>query len=368
VTGTGFQVPTRLTLAIGGLLVALGCLAIMVVPAQAQIAPEDKALGRPASASSVETEGDALYGCGGGICTPDKANDGSSATRWSSAYRDGEYWTVDLGRPRLVDSVSIEWQRSFAVRSRIGVSLDSVNYTSVAEPQINLSPVAKALVEITKRFEQRVSFGVRSARYIRITALERYSTYGSSFWTVSVFGPPDAVTPAPSQQPSPSSAQGPTTETAGSPAPTATRGPFNSAGPSAPPPGGAPSPAKPPVPTSGTRAPSKLLSPFPVVRIVGTATGSGASIRRLTVRAPRAAQVRVRCRGEGCPDHDLRRRGTGRVRGLQRRLRAGAVVQVFVTQKGRVGKYTRFVIRKGEAPRRVDGCALHGARRPTECP
>ncbi|MBA2513265.1 MAG: hypothetical protein H0V26_02900 [Solirubrobacterales bacterium] len=74
------------------------------------------------------------------------------------------------------------------------------------------------------------------------------------------------------------------------------------------------------------------------------------------------------CKGVGCPPRELKRRGTGSLRGLPRRLRAGAVVQVFVTKKGRLGKYTRFVIRRGEAPRRVDSCARHGARRPTRCP
>jgi uncharacterized protein (DUF3084 family) len=108
--------------------------------------------------------------------------------------------------------------------------------------------------------------------------------------------------------------------------------------------------------------------PFPIIRIKGSATASGAAIQLLSVRAPRAATVRVSCRGGGCPKRVRSRKGTGRIRELQRRLRAGAVIDVAVTQAGRYGKHTRFVIRKRKSPRRIDRCTFGASVRPIACP
>jgi hypothetical protein len=108
--------------------------------------------------------------------------------------------------------------------------------------------------------------------------------------------------------------------------------------------------------------------PFPIVRIKGAATASGAAIQLLSVRAPRAATVRVRCRGGGCPKRVRSRKGTGRIRELQCRLRAGAVIDVAITQPGRYGKHTRFVIRKRKSPRRIDRCTFGMSVRAVSCP
>ena len=121
-----------------------------------------------------------------------------------------------------------------------------------------------------------------------------------------------------------------------------------------------------------------LLRPFPIVRIAGRLTAAGARIRVLSVRAPAGARVRVICRGRGCPRVASRavvRAGaarTGRVRfaRLQRPLRAGVTIQVLVTKPRRIGKYTRFTIRRGLAPRRRDACLPPpgSGRRPRSCP
>ena len=121
-----------------------------------------------------------------------------------------------------------------------------------------------------------------------------------------------------------------------------------------------------------TAVPEPLMSPFPVVRFVGRARRRGTVVKRLTVRAPFDARIVVLCRGRGCPARRMVRRallGTPvRFRGLERRLPVGAVVTVFVTKRGRVGKYTSFRIRAGRRPLRTDRCALHGSTRPVECP
>ena len=115
-----------------------------------------------------------------------------------------------------------------------------------------------------------------------------------------------------------------------------------------------------------------LLSPFPVVRIVGQLTRRGAHIRFLSVRAPVCTRVTAICRGAGCPFKRATRlvgwKGA-RVRSLAgSRLRAGVKLNVLVTKRDRVGKFTRFTIRRGKPPLRVDRCLRFGQTTPSACP
>ena len=58
----------------------------------------------------------------------------------------------------------------------------------------------------------------------------------------------------------------------------------------------------------------RVIRPFPVVRMKGRLTARGADVQVLSVRAPRAAKISVRCRGKSCPAEPLV---------AQRRARAG---------------------------------------------
>ena len=117
--------------------------------------------------------------------------------------------------------------------------------------------------------------------------------------------------------------------------------------------------------------PARLLLPFPIVRIAGRVTGRSTRIQLLEIRAPIGARVRVRCKGPGCPRKDLtavvRTKRPVRFKRMVRQLRAGAVVEVFVRANGRIGKYTRFKIRRNRAPLRSDLCLPPSTRRPAEC-
>ena len=121
---------------------------------------------------------------------------------------------------------------------------------------------------------------------------------------------------------------------------------------------------------AGARAP-ELLSPFPVVRLSGSFGASALRVERLAVRAPDGVSVRLACRGRDCP---YRRKTVVpedsplRFRRLERRLRAGTVIELFVTKPATIGKYTRFRVRRGRAPARVDACLLPGSSKPRPCP
>jgi hypothetical protein len=118
------------------------------------------------------------------------------------------------------------------------------------------------------------------------------------------------------------------------------------------------------------RRPAELLSPFPIVRLSGRVTSSGAVISSLVVQAPSGARVAVRCRGRACPYKRAAARASGsvRFRRLERALDAGTVIAVRVTRRGTIGKYTRFRIRRGKRPARLDRCLRPGSRKPIPCP
>jgi hypothetical protein len=136
-----------------------------------------------------------------------------------------------------------------------------------------------------------------------------------------------------------------------------------------------PAPEAPQPPTTGP-GPAKLalLEPFPTVRIAGTAVGGQVRLRIFAVRAPRSTTVDVRCRGRGCPFALDRHRVTGRTRVVRirrlegRALRAGTVLEVRVHAAGRIGKYTRLVMRAGAAPRRTDACVSGTRLLKVACP
>lgn len=114
------------------------------------------------------------------------------------------------------------------------------------------------------------------------------------------------------------------------------------------------------------------LNPFPIVRMRGLILRRGVNIQILSIRAPTGAVVTVRCKGRGCPVKRVRVKLHGKQRGvrihkLERRLRVGTVIEIRVTKRNWIGKYTRFVIRRNAAPSRRDLCIGTASGRPVRC-
>ena len=138
--------------------------------------------------------------------------------------------------------------------------------------------------------------------------------------------------------------------------------------PQPPPPALAPAPQPPP--TAVVTESIAVLNPFPIVRMRGSVTSSGARISLLSVRSPRGARVEVRCKGRSCPRARMAatsRSRSLRFRALQRHFAAGVVLEIRVTKPAMIGKYVRFTIRKGKSPLRRDMCLLPGSRAPVRC-
>jgi len=136
-------------------------------------------------------------------------------------------------------------------------------------------------------------------------------------------------------------------------------------------------PAEPTPEPAAPRSALPLLSPFPIVRVVGRTTARGVKITLMTVRAGVGTSIVTRCAAsaKGCPYRERRRRIAGplgrvrtvRVPGLERAFRGGTVLRVFVVVAGRTGKFTSFGIRRGRAPIRIDHCLRGLVLSPVPC-
>ena len=123
--------------------------------------------------------------------------------------------------------------------------------------------------------------------------------------------------------------------------------------------------------------PLRFLDPFPVVRLRGRTTSRGVKLNLVTVRGPDGARVLVKCKGRGCPAKVYRAKiaaargrtsATKRLRRYERFLPSGTELQIAVTARNVVGKYTRVRVRRVALPVRVDRCLLPGSGRPAVCP
>ena len=159
--------------------------AVAALGVSAQAWAGDLALNRPASASSIERNL--------GQYAPTRANDGSSATRWSSAYGDNQWWEVDLGSDRTINRVELNWEGAYASRYRIRTRTSRSNSWSTAARFSIGSPGLKAH-----------TFRARSARYVRILGDARATPYGISLWDARVCDNScAAAAPAPTPTPTP---------------------------------------------------------------------------------------------------------------------------------------------------------------------
>lgn len=116
---------------------------------------------------------------------------------------------------------------------------------------------------------------------------------------------------------------------------------------------------------------ARLLSPFPRIVIAGVVIRGAAELSEFTIRGPRGALVKLRCRGRGCPFRTRRLRMRARrvrVRSLERRWRPGALLEVNIGRSGFIGKFSRFRFRSGAVPGRRDLCLRPGAKKPSRCP
>ncbi|WEK34095.1 MAG: discoidin domain-containing protein [Candidatus Pseudobacter hemicellulosilyticus] len=103
-------------------------------------------------------------------------SDGSSGSRWSSAYNDNEWVYVDLGQPQTVAAVTLNWESAHARAYTIQVSTDARSWTDVYKTDSGKGGV------------EQIGFTPVTARYVKMQGISRATTYGYSLYDLEVFG------------------------------------------------------------------------------------------------------------------------------------------------------------------------------------
>lgn len=155
---------------------SLGTLADTVYISAKDITEVNLALNKPAVCTSQENDGNSA----------DKAFDGNSGSRWSSAFagmtdaeRNQQSLTVDLEGVYKVNKVVMIWENARASRYVLQVSTDGQTWTDVIT--VTDSPLGR----------EELTFSPVEARYVRMQGVDRnhtYYAYGYSLFEMEVYG------------------------------------------------------------------------------------------------------------------------------------------------------------------------------------
>jgi F5/8 type C domain len=121
--------------------------------------------GQPATASSVEN----------GSYPASNAVDGSTSTRWSSAFSDPQWIQVDLGASASITQVVLQWEAAYGQAFQIQTSPDAVNWTSIYSTTTGTGGTQTLNVTGT-------------GRYVRMYGTARGTQYGYSLYEFQVYG------------------------------------------------------------------------------------------------------------------------------------------------------------------------------------
>jgi endoglucanase len=131
--------------------------------------------GKAATASSYENPAGTSCTNSGG-CTPGKADDGNTATRWASAAGSDPQWiTIDLGSNYNISRVRLNWEAAYAKGYKIQVSKDGSTWTDAYSTSTGDGGVDD-LTSISA-----------SGRYVRMYGTSRATSWGYSLWEFEVY-------------------------------------------------------------------------------------------------------------------------------------------------------------------------------------
>lgn len=103
------------------------------------------------------------------------AVDGNPATRWSSAFSDRQWITIDLGAKADLTRMRLNWESAYATDYEVQVSDDGATFTTVKEVRDGHGGIE----------EHDVS---TSGRFVRVVGTKRATPYGYSLWELEVYG------------------------------------------------------------------------------------------------------------------------------------------------------------------------------------
>ncbi|MEK0314577.1 glycosyl hydrolase [Cohnella sp. 56] len=106
---------------------------------------------------------------------PSLAVDGNGSTRWASAWQNQDWFYVDLGSVQPMSMVKLQWEAAYAKKFQIQLSNDNISWWTVYTDENGTGGV------------QYVTFPSTSARYVKLYAYERATTYGYSLYEFEVY-------------------------------------------------------------------------------------------------------------------------------------------------------------------------------------
>lgn len=104
----------------------------------------------------------------------DKAVDGDFKTRWSSAFRDPQWLTVDLQAVAHVRRIILSWEGAHATEYEMQISNDGAHWTTLANVTDGNGGRDEHDVDAT-------------GRYVRMAGAHRATPYGYSLYEMQVF-------------------------------------------------------------------------------------------------------------------------------------------------------------------------------------
>jgi len=115
---------------------------------------------------------------GAGPPASNLAFDGLSSTRWSSAYADPQWISVDLGAPMDIDSVDLHWEAAYATEYKIQTSTNNVTWTDIFHETAGNGGY------------DHLSVSASGVRYVRMYGIQRGTSFGYSLWEFEVYSTP----------------------------------------------------------------------------------------------------------------------------------------------------------------------------------
>ncbi len=159
-------------LAVSFLLVVIGCradAASQPATATPQLKPLTNSVSWTVSASSQEATFSAAM-----------AVDGDPSTRWSSGFKDDQWWMVDFGQPEMLGKLTLNWEDAFPKAYNVLVSPDGTQWEPVYSEK-------KGRAGTTE-----VRFAPKPVRMVKIECVKRGTEWGFSLREAE-FNTPDPV-------------------------------------------------------------------------------------------------------------------------------------------------------------------------------
>ncbi|MBN1411007.1 MAG: discoidin domain-containing protein [Spirochaetales bacterium] len=103
------------------------------------------------------------------------AVDGNNGTRWSSAFADPSWITVDMGATYTIRRVGLEWETAFGKSYQLQISPDNATWTTIYSTTSGDGGL------------DNITFTGYSGRYVRMYGTERGTQWGYSLWEFQIY-------------------------------------------------------------------------------------------------------------------------------------------------------------------------------------